>query len=320
MLGLSLGLGLGGGGAAVGSPIISPSSVALNTGGAQTFTASGGSGAGYVYTLQSGAETGSLLVGGVLLAGLLSGTVVVRVTDSNGRYSEATVVVTGEAPDLWRRADLLVTPGATFTWGESSGHALADAIQATAGQQPTIGTAINGRPTLHFAAASNQVLTCTSLLSDAVGSTEGTTVVVGKYGGALALQAHGYTNPGAFGASDGALIHYACTNGVGIYASDGAERYLYDPVALSGAPYYATTHWTGGVWNVSTNGDADVPGAWGAIGLTGSLLFGRSYAGSSSNGFWEGDIGEIITWKTDIGATRRARVQAYLHHANNWGI
>jgi predicted secreted protein len=73
---------------------ISPASVALMTGGSQAFTASGGSGSGYVWSLATNESNGTINASsGAYVAGTTAGSDVVQVTDSSGDVAQAGVNV-----------------------------------------------------------------------------------------------------------------------------------------------------------------------------------------------------------------------------------
>ena len=74
--------------------LISPANVVLLVGGTQQFTAAGGAGLGYVFSLQTNASGASITPEGAYTAGNNGGTVdVVRVTDASGVTATATVQV-----------------------------------------------------------------------------------------------------------------------------------------------------------------------------------------------------------------------------------
>jgi uncharacterized protein (TIGR03382 family) len=73
---------------------ISPSSAALVSGGTAQFTASGGSGAGFTWSV-TGNDGGTITQAGLYTAGAGTGTDTVTVVDSNGNSASVTVVVTG---------------------------------------------------------------------------------------------------------------------------------------------------------------------------------------------------------------------------------
>lgn len=84
---------------APGALSISPATATVSPGGAVGFTASGGSGTGYVWSLAVNASGGSITAAGVYTAGT-KGNVsdTVEVTDSLGNTATATVAVTAAAP------------------------------------------------------------------------------------------------------------------------------------------------------------------------------------------------------------------------------
>jgi hypothetical protein len=81
--------------APAGPLVISPSSATVARGGSLTFTAFGGSGTGYTWSLQTNASGGAIVAGtGVYTAGSTGGvTDVVRVTDSLGASATANLTI-----------------------------------------------------------------------------------------------------------------------------------------------------------------------------------------------------------------------------------
>ena len=74
--------------------VITPSSVTVQAGGGQTFTASGGSGTGYTWSLPTKPSGGNITSGGVYTSGSTSGVIdVVKLTDSLGLTQTANVTV-----------------------------------------------------------------------------------------------------------------------------------------------------------------------------------------------------------------------------------
>ena len=73
---------------------ISPSTATLSAGHSTTFSASGGSGTGYVWSLATNASGGDITSGGVYTAGVTGGIDVVQLVDSLGNSATATVTVT----------------------------------------------------------------------------------------------------------------------------------------------------------------------------------------------------------------------------------
>jgi hypothetical protein len=102
---------------------ISPSSVSLAPRTLQTFTASGGSGAGYAWSLQPNLSGGSVSASGVYTAGATGGvTDVVRLTDSAGDAAMAEVKVTTPPPALRvSPSDVTLEPNASQTFTASGG-------------------------------------------------------------------------------------------------------------------------------------------------------------------------------------------------------
>ncbi|MCW5835086.1 MAG: SBBP repeat-containing protein, partial [Labilithrix sp.] len=88
--------------------LVSPASIKLEVGTGRQFSAAGGAGIGYVFSLQTNASGASITPAGLYTAGANGGVVdVVRVTDASGLTATATVEV-GQPP-----AALVITPANT---------------------------------------------------------------------------------------------------------------------------------------------------------------------------------------------------------------
>lgn len=80
---------------------VTPSQPAVLTSGTQTFTATGGSGTGFTWTLLAGPSGGSISAGGAYTAGSTGATDQIRVTDSLGNTKTVDVIVScGADKDL----------------------------------------------------------------------------------------------------------------------------------------------------------------------------------------------------------------------------
>jgi MYXO-CTERM domain-containing protein len=110
---------------------LSPSVATVAAGAARQFIASGGSGSGYVYSLQTNASGGSIgASSGLYTAGAAAGTDVVKVTDSAAATATATVTVTaggggGGGPVVVSPASPSVNTGGMVAFSASGGTGLA---------------------------------------------------------------------------------------------------------------------------------------------------------------------------------------------------
>jgi hypothetical protein len=99
---------------------VSPPSALLPRGGSKTFTATGGSGVGLVWSLATNASGATLDAAGRYTAGAVGGTTdVVQVVDSLGAVATATVAVT--APLVVSPANVAVGPGGTQAFSATGG-------------------------------------------------------------------------------------------------------------------------------------------------------------------------------------------------------
>ena len=159
----------------IGPPVaISPASLTLAPKGSGTFTVSGGSGSGYVFSLSSNASGGTVdATTGVYTAGSIGGvTDVVRVVDSLGRPATATITVT--AALVARPSFYILTPQAGVTPGVSGGAGGNRFSLVTNGSGGSI-DAVTGA----YVAGSTGDTTDTILVRDRNGSTTTILILVG---------------------------------------------------------------------------------------------------------------------------------------------
>lgn len=146
-----------------GDLAISPSSVSLNAGDTQTFTASAGSLAGYTFSIVSDPSLGSINAStGHYVPGLIAGTADVRASDNGHGTADASVTVTVPANLIfWVRADRNVTqdvssPFGVNAWGDLSTGSH-NGTQTTTSRKPTlVASDVDGHPAISFAGASAQ--------------------------------------------------------------------------------------------------------------------------------------------------------------------
>ena len=108
---------------AVGAGVaIAPTTASVAPGGTASFTASGGSGTGYVWSLAVNASGGSIDPSGVYTAGAKENvTDTVKATDSLGNFATAAVAVSILPPVTIAPADASVAPGGSVAFTASGG-------------------------------------------------------------------------------------------------------------------------------------------------------------------------------------------------------
>jgi uncharacterized repeat protein (TIGR01451 family) len=166
---------------------ITPSPTTTPPRGGKTFSASGGSGTGFVYTLSTNASGGSIVAAtGVYTAGATgSVTDVVRATDSLGNSATSTISV-GAAISLSPAAPSASPRGAvTFTAAGGSGTGYVYAITSN----PSGGTIDS---TGHYTAGTAGGVTDVVTVTDSLGNTASRSVTVGA---AVSLVGSGTTTP-----------------------------------------------------------------------------------------------------------------------------
>ena len=154
---------------------LTPPGAVVPPGGGATFSAAGGSGSGYVFTLTTNGSGGSVdSATGVYVAGATDDVVdVVTVTDSLGNSATAQIVV-GEGVALFPRAPTVPPRGAlTFTAGGGSGAGYIFTLSANA-SGGTIDAA-----TGHYVAGPVGSVTNRVTVTDELGRTDTVDVTVG---------------------------------------------------------------------------------------------------------------------------------------------
>ena len=155
--------------------LIAPANVTLLVGDTQQFTAAGGAGLGYVFSLQTNASGATITPGGAYSAGQNGGTIdVVRLTDASGVTATATVKVGQPTPPL------AISP-TSATVAPKGSHA----FTASGGVAPhTFSLLSNGSggaitPSGSYTAGPNGDVVDVIQLSDSAGSSVNATVTVG---------------------------------------------------------------------------------------------------------------------------------------------
>ena len=159
---------------AVGAPIsISPTSASVAPGALRSFTASGGAGTGYTFTLSTNHSGGSITSGGAYTAGAIgSGSDVVSVTDGLGNSTSASVTVgagvsiTGGAGNSAPRAAL----DFTATGGSGTGFTFSLVTNGSNGSITAGG---------HYVAGATASTLDVVRVADSLGNTNTANVVVG---------------------------------------------------------------------------------------------------------------------------------------------
>ena len=267
---------------AVGAGVsVTPATVGLAPGGTQAFAASGGSGAGYAWSLSTNASGGNINpTTGAYTAGATSGTDSVRVTDSLGNSFTATANVT---------ANLSITASATTTpprgaisfsaAGGSGGYTWALATNASGGS-------INASTGAYVAGSTGSVTDVVRVTdSQAHTATQSVTVTVGvSISPSTVVVARGGTQ--AFTGSGGSSTGYAwalATNASGgnINASTG----IYTAGATAGTDVVRLTDSLGNTAtrNVTVTGALSISPATVVLRRTGTQTFTAS--GGSGTGY-----------------------------------
>lgn len=154
--------------------LIAPANVTLLVGETQQFTAAGGAGLGYVFSLQTNASGATITPDGAYTAGDDGGTDVVRVTDASGVTATATVQVGQPTPPL------VISPTSATVAPKGS-----RAFTASGGVAPytfeLLSNASGGvvTPSGNYTAGPNGGVVDVIRLSDSAGSAVNATVTVG---------------------------------------------------------------------------------------------------------------------------------------------
>jgi MYXO-CTERM domain-containing protein len=193
---------------------ISPSPTTSAPRGGKTFTAIGGSGAGFVFTLSTNASSGSIVAGtGVYTAGATgSVTDVVRATDSLGNFATATIAV---------GAGITLTPVAPSTTPRGAVTLVASGGSGT-GYVYVVTTNLSGAAvdsSGHYTAGTTGGVSDVVTVTDSLGNTASRSIIVG---GAIVLVGSGATTPprgsrtfSASGGSGAGFVYSFTTNASG---------------------------------------------------------------------------------------------------------
>jgi Galactose oxidase, central domain len=168
-------------GSSASVPAISPSMLSLAPRQSQTFTASGGSGTGYVWAFVTNASGASLNAVGVYTAGATGdATDVINVTDSLGAHAKATVMVTSAVAidPSSVTLDPLASQAFTASGGSGTGYVWAFITNASGGTLSADG--------VYTAGATNHVTDVVSV-TDSLGNSSTATVTVGTPVAPLAI-------------------------------------------------------------------------------------------------------------------------------------
>lgn len=295
--GLAVGLGVTTGG---GWPplALSPASTTVVAYGGSTFTASGGTGAGYAYSISVNNSGGSInSSSGAYVAGAVGGvTDTIHAVDSIGHAAEVTVNVWSPASILssitaWFDAEDLTT-GAIASWADKSGGGNTVA-QGTGALQPSRdASGLNGRGRVIFDGTKYLAKTSTPTLVQPFAC-----LFVGKYSTASSAIV-------ALGSAGTAPIIWLDTTGA-IYAGSS--------LASGVAPTSAHAEydiWNGASSFVSNNN-------WRAGGVTGDANTGTPAGiglGAYTNGTFgsAGEIEEFVLFNTPLSSGDRGRLADYV--------
>jgi len=193
-------------------------------------------------------------------------------------------------------------------------------FQATSGNRPTRKTAVqNGLDVLRFDGTSDRMET-SQAFSDFVDSTEGTVFVVCK---ATAVD----TNSGTQPSNDVVLTEAGGAHGFVMLRSDdtaaafgfGVSPFAYTTASLTYVPgswkVFSTLH-DGTDLAFHINSGSPATGALATRNFMGSsLVLG---ANNNVSQFFDGDVGEVITYNVALGTADREAVETYL--MSKWGI
>ena len=204
---------------------------------------------------------------------------------------------------IWLSADNGVewsTAGSVSGWRDMSGNGYLAAQSKTSNQPTYSANVVNGRPTIHFSSAGNQVLTLPNFMS---GATAGELFIVNRVAASSyqAMYDFGAGGGGSYPASDGTV-----RDDFGLSSQVNAG-----PASISMTSFnlYNVSAQASGAWTLRLNGDIQYSAAIGTTTFTTGPLLGQ---GGSS--FFSGDIAEVIAYTRVLTAAERLAVGQYLTH------
>lgn len=310
------------------SLLISPSSVTLATAGTQLFSASGGSGGGYVYTILSddsggGISTATFTAGDTGGGGTISAKhAVIRVTDSHGNTADATVTITAALPsDVTWTLDVDANSIVQADNSNVTSWANAGSVGGTftnPGTAPKFRTGIIGsQPVVRTSTVGPASLASTKLLSDIITNSVYYVFIVGINNSIVGFT-NGFSAAAFMGDSGGFFAASVVSNTAGkifnAFNWDGNE----DDVSLTGTAGVATLvmqRHTGGnlglrigsadTWHTVASGNTQT--------ITGTLRMGANSSNSVGAAI---DIGRVVVTKADLTASQINRTINYMQ---SWG-
>jgi hypothetical protein len=214
---------------------------------------------------------------------------------------------------LWLRGDLGIHASGTNVsqWDDQSGNGHIFLPGAT---QPSIGSGINGQPTVDFDGAATSI-TCSDALSTIITASAWTAFAVYDYTGTATTTATSYMNPPIIRDVGAFWGLFASTQNLIAYCWDGADKSA-RPTASANTNYYATTLLLSGTIFAEENLLGTSSAASGNITtLTNSVNLGAAFGAGA---WFKGSVGEIIVYNRALSSPEAVRVQRYL--SANWRI
>lgn len=217
---------------------------------------------------------------------------------------------------LWLRASVGVTTGATFTWADQSGKGH-DATQSTAARQPTVGTSTDwaGRTVVSFLRTSTQWLACNGLAAMLSGTDKPFTVIT-------ALRAPTNVNHriylgwGHSATSAYAWVDVAADNGLDMARQDDAlanEAHGTAPGAIDNAPHIVSVVHDGTTFAEYLDGSALTLAVntmnVGASAFDLCTIGARRDSGGATSFPFNGDICEIAVFDAACTPQQRRAVE-----------
>lgn len=206
----------------------------------------------------------------------------------------------GSGLAIWLRADLGLTMGTGVSaWADQSGNGR-NYSQATGSRQPTLGTAINGKETLHFTAAATQFLTRTG----AYAFTAAHVFIVAK----IVADPPPGIKDGLWRFGTGAASHYPLSTGT-LYEEFGTNTRR---DAIAKAISLTTDHCyevitTATEYTIKLNGTQIYTSGTNTVAWDNPTLIGSSQA---QTGLLDGDVAEMILADHKL-TTERTSLAAY---------
>lgn len=308
--------------------VVSPTSAGVSAAGTQQITSRGA--LPFAYAMQaSGSGSPSVSASGLYTAGVSNGTDVVRVTDINGQFIDATFTVTGGVtlPTAIDSGNLTAwwdpTQGIAFQGGPggapnvgawTSADASGRVLTATGVTVPVTGTALNSKASITFDGATGY-FTNGVTINTLLGASSWTVGLAFKDTGSIASTGN-YFTMAAFLASvtDGVFaLGTTATQVYGGQGDTGAGSTFDIRAASASTAHYAVIQYDAGAGKIFISVDGGSFDAGTTVAVLGTSVTTITVGKSGVVGAFEkGSLGNLCIWKSKIAGSNLTSLQTFL--------